>query len=48
MFCDEAPPKHMHRTDLRRRWQALHLAMHIKRHETAEVIEIHHGDLGAR
>lgn len=36
----------MHRTDLRRRWQAMHYAVHLKKDETAAVLEIMHGDLG--
>lgn len=27
-FCDERPPVDMHRMDLRRRWQAAHIAMY--------------------
>lgn len=47
-FCDEQPPVWMHRTDLRRRWQALHYAVHIKKSETADVLEIIHGDVGRK
>jgi hypothetical protein len=48
MFCEAKPPKDIpgHRTDLRRRWQALHLAMHIKKGDTPDNFEVHHGDLG--
>ena len=48
MFCDAHPPKEMHRTDLRRRWQALHLAMHIKRGETPDHFQVHEGDIGRK
>jgi hypothetical protein len=48
MFCDEHPPLHMRRTDLRRRWQALHLAMHIKRGDVVEEMATHEGDLGRK
>jgi hypothetical protein len=48
MFCEAVPPKEMHRTDLRRRWQALHLAMHIKKGDTPQDFEVHEGDLGRR
>ena len=27
-FCDERPPADMHRMDVRRRWQAAHIAMY--------------------
>ena len=47
-FCDEQPPAWMHRTDLRRRWQSLHYAVHIKRGETAQRLEIVHGDVGVK
>ena len=35
-FCDAKPPKDLpsHRTDLRRRWQAAHLAMHVKKRDS--------------
>jgi len=45
MFCEAAPPKDMHRGDLRRRWQALHLAMHIKKGDTPQDFEVQHGDV---
>jgi hypothetical protein len=47
MFCEAKPPKDIpaHRTDLRRRWQALHLAMHVKKGDTPQDFEVHHGDL---
>lgn len=48
MFCEAMPPEWMHRTDLRRRWQALHLAQHVKRGETAAMFEIVKGDVGAK
>lgn len=31
--------------DLRRRWQSLHYAMHVKKGDTPEDFEVHHGDL---
>ena len=45
LFCEAAPPPDMHRTDLRRRWQALHYAMHIKKGDTPQDFEIHKGDV---
>jgi hypothetical protein len=50
MFCEAEPPETIpsHRTDLRRRWQALHLAMHIKKGDTPQDFEVHEGDLGRR
>jgi hypothetical protein len=50
MFCDAKPPRDISssRTDLRRRWQALHLAMHIKRGDAVPEIEVHRGDLGRK
>lgn len=48
LFCDANPPKEMHRTDLRRRWQALHLALHIKRGDTPQDFEVHEGDVGRK
>jgi hypothetical protein len=45
LFCEAKPPKDMHRTDLRRRWQSLHYAMHIKKGDTPDNFEVHHGDL---
>jgi hypothetical protein len=48
LFCDAVPPKEMHRTDLRRRWQSLHYAMHIKRGDTPQNFEVHEGDVGRR
>jgi hypothetical protein len=35
----------MHRGDLRRRWQSLHYAMHIKKGDTPQDFEVQHGDL---
>jgi len=45
VFCEARPPKDLHRTDLRRRWQSLHYAMHVKKGDTPEDFEVHHGDL---
>jgi hypothetical protein len=48
LFCEAKPPKDMHRTDLRRRWQSLHYAMHIKKGDTPQDFEVHEGDVGRK
>lgn len=45
VFCEAKPPKDMHRTDLRRRWQAMHYALHVKKGDTPQDFEVHHGDV---
>jgi hypothetical protein len=44
-ICDAKPPHWMHRTDLRRRWQSMHYLLHIKKGDTPQDFEVHHGDL---